>query len=711
MTEGRSTPYGLRRRTIKGWGEVKRVWRQKTKPGMAFSEPKKQELKKILDDLRKEKPEQIGSHRLFEALLTDESAWRIWREPTEEEAKEFADKNWAEDPLEAFRQFRETCESLEEISGRDLLFTPAEARYSRRLFSFTDVCSFGNARGEYRHDSKTLAVTVPAMVKNSQGHFQKTTLRLTYSAPRLLRDQIRSETGEYIQQWVQPMVRALLGDEQQLPKQKLEDSAVQLMPDWDKSGNRRMLLNFPMDFLTEQLEMITSKPRWKDQLIRWKNGSQLPFLCWKHDYNDKVINRWFAEAIPFYVLAADLGTRHAASIALLEASSDSSLSAKGRFIGNDGTLNWWALYRGGKTLKLSGEDARVVRHRNKLDSDARPNLEQNLQEKDFREELYGNRGRSAFGNESEQTIRLLQELNQVELLPEGCRHLDQIHALSQELSFPEQNDKLIVAIRRTQGHLADLISIHWRLVKPEKPTQKEDALREWREQKRYPDSISLADEPDKLSDFIKERIECLRRKIQEHLLTLTNRVLPLRGRMWEFISHPDQEHFPFCHLLQQTQEGTDTEKKHLAGQRGLSMARIEQISELRRRWQSLNQSLRRQLGERPPTASEMRNAPIPDPCPDLLRKMENLREQRVNQTAHQILAEALGVRLRVPDLTPTSRRKADIHGEYERIPGRTPVDFIVLEDISRYLTNQGRAKSENSRLMKWCHRQVTAKIK
>ncbi len=42
---------------------------------------------------------------------------------------------------------------------------------------------------------------------------------------------------------------------------------------------------------------------------------------------------------------------------------------------------------------------------------------------------------------------------------------------------------------------------------------------------------------------------------------------------------------------------------------------------------------------------------------------------------------------------------------------RPPVDFIVLEDLSRYLSDQGRAKSENSRLMKWCHRAITMKVK
>ena len=86
------------------------------------------------------------------------------------------------------------------------------------------------------------------------------------------------------------------------------------------------------------------------------------------------------------------------------------------------------------------------------------------------------------------------------------------------------------------------------------------------------------------------------------------RVLPLCGRTWEWVAHPDK---PDCHLLRQTQDGTGPEKAKLRGQRGLSMARIEQISELRRRWQSLNQSLRRELGQKPLTASEMRNDPIP----------------------------------------------------------------------------------------------------
>ncbi len=100
-----------------------------------------------------------------------------------------------------------------------------------------------------------------------------------------------------------------------------------------------------------------------------------------------------------------------------------------------------------------------------------------------------------------------------------------------------------------------------------------------------------------------------------------------------------------------------------------------------------------------------------EPCQLLLEKIDRMKEQRINQTAHLILAEALGLRLREHEITPQEREDRDIHGEYEKIPGREPVDFIVIENLDRYLTSQGRGPSENSRLMKWAHRAVREKIK
>src|SRR6185437_412596 len=88
-----------------------------------------------------------------------------------------------------------------------------------------------------------------------------------------------------------------------------------------------------------------------------------------------------------------------------------------------------------------------------------------------------------------------------------------------------------------------------------------------------------------------------------------------------------------------------------------------------------------------------------------------IKEQRINQTAHLILAEALGVRLCQHRIDEQDRKARDVHGEYEKISGREPVDFIVIENLDRYLTSPGRAPSENSRLMKWAHRAVRDKIK
>ena len=81
----------------------------------------------------------------------------------------------------------------------------------------------------------------------------------------------------------------------------------------------------------------------------------------------------------------------------------------------------------------------------------------------------------------------------------------------------------------------------------------------------------------------------------------------------------------------------------------------------------------------------------------------------MNQTAHLILAQALGVRLRLHTHDAATRERRNIHGEYEKF--REPADFLVLENLDRYLANQGRSRGENSRLMKWCHRQILGKLK
>jgi hypothetical protein len=204
-----------------------------------------------------------------------------------------------------------------------------------------------------------------------------------------------------------------------------------------------------------------------------------------------------------------------------------------------------------------------------------------------------------------------------------------------------------------------------------------------------------------ITELEKERIT-----IPRELVRIADRIQPLRGRRWELALRNDGSH---CHVLRQTEHGSDPRPKLLAGQRGLSIERIEQLETLRQRCQSLNRALMQTPGQPAKLGSSKRGIELPDPCPELLERLERLKEQRVNQTAHLILAQALGVRLRRHQQDAAAREHRDIHGEYEKF--REPVDFLVLENLDRYLANQGRSRGENSRLMKWCHRQILGKLK
>ena len=77
-----------------------------------------------------------------------------------------------------------------------------------------------------------------------------------------------------------------------------------------------------------------------------------------------------------------------------------------------------------------------------------------------------------------------------------------------------------------------------------------------------------------------QEIENERAIIQRKLVLIADRIQPLRGRRWEWVPRPNDAR---NYILQQTELGTDERKKLLAGQRGLSMRRIEQLESLRQR--------------------------------------------------------------------------------------------------------------------------------
>ncbi len=662
--EANKIPYGLRRRTLRGFNEIQKKWRNKSN-GKEFSKKLKGELEKELNDYQKKNKYIMGSAPLFKELL-EERNWIIWEKSTETQQKE----GFAENPLDALCDWYELKEDIEKFN-KPIQFTPADPEHSRRLFRFGDVASgFNKSSGEHGHDKDSLSFRAPIAFKTSD-KWKKKTIKIYYSAPRLFRDSLRVESEDELTKmpWLQPMMSAL-GFTKPL-EQEFSKCNVQLMPDKTRSEKWRFLLNFPIELKIQKLQeqMIqNTKVDWKKNCKAGGNK----YIKWPGDKKmDKV--DWFQKTDSFSCLSVDLGQRSAGAFALIKASVEKE--QKARFIGSAEGKDWYATVKAMGLLRLPGEDMKLY------------------QKGVLKTEPYGYKGRKASKEEykeaQEAITKLLGEKEEQE-----------------KLSFPELNDKLLVAIRQIQSKLSQYYRWAWMLGENSRKEKALNEIGEQEDQKEWSDLAKREGNAQKLQTLVKGAIPDFYKKIEEQLLILTNRILPLRGRKWEWTQHPEKSD---CCLLKQTKCGTDTTNKKIHGQRGLSMKRIEQIEELRCRLQSLNQSQRKKPGDCPPSWSEMKNNPVPDPCPDLSKKFEELKKQRVNQTAHLILAEALGVKLKAPSKPEKERKQKDIHGEYEK--ARDPVNFIVIEDLSHYKPKQDRSPSENSRLMKWSHRAVTNKLK
>jgi IS605 OrfB family transposase len=153
-------------------------------------------------------------------------------------------------------------------------------------------------------------------------------------------------------------------------------------------------------------------------------------------------------------------------------------------------------------------------------------------------------------------------------------------------------------------------------------------------------------------------------------------------------------------LLDETQTRPDA---WLAGQRGLSYARLRQLKELRQLAQSLNHLCRHKFAKRYQAG---RREDIPEPFEACRQALEDARNDRVKQIAHAIFAAALGVELDVPppDKKEQKRTKS-LHGVY-RCLERDPVNFIALERLADYKTTDRQSRRENRQLAEWRHREI-----
>lgn len=706
--------YEIRERTIRGFAEVKKRWRAEAEERES-AEPR---LLEILAEEQAEHRDDFGSAPLYQELAKVENH-PIWRDG--------GTQPWhADDPLAAWLDYKELQADLRD-KDRAIRFTPAHPTCSPRYFIFPKKSEAQPKTPKQRqpkpgllsrHDSGQLSFTAGVVLPTEHG-LAPTVVRIHYTAPRICRDKLRAagDSNLYEAPWLQPMMEAL-GLATTTDRVNFANCRITLQP----TNERDIQLTFPVEVNSDKLRAAVSREAiWDKQFNLHPDGDNFynASLRWPHEKQpSKPPVPWHEQLASFRCLATDLGQRDAGAFARLLASCDDSLSRRpSRLIGTPGDEQWRAALERSGLFRLPGEDALVWRERSSLDDKAPKDSGKPF---DFREELWGERGRPARSWEAEETAELMRLLEAVEKDAEGKERLTLLSDDWRDaLSFPEQNDKLLVAMRRYQSRAARLHRWCWFLIGDDK--QQSTARIEIAECEDArlvsPDLKALVEKRDPRAA---EELEAqLRRRLDSApalLIRVANRILPLRGRSWHWKKHLAATDENPLHQLTQTGPSLDSKERPvwLRGQRGLSLERIEQIEELRKRFQSLNQTFRRKIGGKPPIR---RDESVPDPCPDLLDKLDSLKEQRINQTAHMILAEALGLRLAPPPADKRAlREQRDQHGVYAKLLDKQgqwigPVDFIVLEDLSRYRASQGRAPRENSRLMKWCHRAVRDKLK
>ncbi|MDF1659643.1 MAG: type V CRISPR-associated protein Cas12b [Verrucomicrobiales bacterium] len=706
--------------TLRGVFDLREEWQRIFRESNGA--PEEEKLREAVRDKQRSDRYGIGSAPLF-FRLCEKEYWDLWRELSPDEESQRSINNWSKSPLHGWAQYGNICEEIERL-GEPIQFTPAEPRRSRRLSMLSDFA--GRSKTVFGNEAEKGMFVECSLAVEEEGQLKEKRARLYYSAQRMRRDGILMTEDK--RSWLQPMVNAFgfrLPEESMLKK----DPAVALMPQLGRLKGEetvKMLLNFPIQIDPAWLVEQIAKERWSTTT---KEGRELEIASqWlgRTNFNNHIhwegvrgtFKKSKGKGFPdrafhedpdivkngFSVLAFDLGQRDAGGYALLETRCDNEPYFRNRqpihTIGIDeGGREWKTAAVDLGLFRLPGEDAKMYRPKSRADKDNHPG-------KQFRTEFHGGAGRNS--NEAEwkdaRAIAARLGIRNENQLSEWLGRTAVTH------SYPEQNDKLILIFRRAQSRLATWQRWSWKLKDPD---FSDSGLDEIVNTFSKSEDLSLdaaeigwsklAEEgdADQLSDLIIKAVTDLKQCLRTEIVNMANRILPLRGRSWVLKDRGDDGGH-----IELVPDG-DGPVRRIRGQRGLSISRISQLEEFRKRILSLNRSIGHVPGVRPKFG---KRGLAPEPCREILDRLDRLKEQRINQVAHLILAKALGVQLKPPSDDTKARAESDLHGEYERIPGRKPVDLIVIEDLNRYTSSQGRSRRENSALMRWCHRSVRDKL-
>ncbi len=674
--------YSLSVRALKGFGKLRSKWEACLRKGDCSTA----ELQEIVRDTQAQGGD-FGSQLLFHCLC-EEQYRPIWQADSPRDGLPRS-----KDILRDFGSLQEMKRDAERLNT-PVRLTAAEPRVSPRMLMYSDLTNLGpKAKGcQFAGQGK---IRLRVVAKNHRDRWVGATVEAVFSSPRLVRDQLgedhanwpsKTKTGSV--SWLQPMMAALGIDS--LPK--LEKApAVALEIFLPRDGEEPVcLLNFPVSLDVEPLQKaIGAAEIWAMQ-FNGPNNEKL-HLHWpatRDKIDKKTIPWWERPSLKesgFEVLGIDLGVRYAAAWSLthVEAKSehDGLSCPAARFLGNAGNADWYGRSVCQGLIRINGENQAG------RGEDASPDAT-----------------RQATAEEKE----LIQNLYNAWNLP----------LPSMDGNIQSLNNGVLRVFRRLLSRYRKHLQFYASIRGKEAPAKTLEDMKRYfcnskDEQKRREPEIWEALENGNL-----KRVEALLwdgvRKIRAELPfvaeQVANLILPRRRGCWKW--HPRKKlGFIGSGIMLPTGDEPHGKEHHLYRMGGLSVGRLTQLEELRKRLQSMNRLLAVTPGEKALSGRASRNVPVLDPCPDIRLKIENVRTARVNEIAHAIVAQALGVRLVKPARQGKNADGRDVfHGEYERIPGRRPVSFVILENLHSYRTNVANSRAENATLMLWSHQHVAAKV-
>jgi hypothetical protein len=681
---GQKRPYGIRERTLKGWRKVRPAWREALKKTPNLTA---EDLIKQKNRMQERQREKYGSASLFDRLAKEPEIWN-------HDDKEDAVETWAD-----------YVENLEEKAHLETerLFAPAHATLSPRFFRWSET----NNKEHLEASSPDVPFELKADALDLSKK-EKSQIKIHFWSPRLWRDGLRGkkenlDKDEPDQNWMPPVLRAFVKARKwPCDKQSFAGASVRLAP--------RCKENIQLVFEPElHTEILSAK--WKENFpfSPAKNKeSESVGLFWPRTKEDKVL--WFDKG-ETRCLGVDLGLTNSAAWQILQATNkDATAKAprlRHRLNPDSEKAAWFAHSITNGIVRVAGEDcwgwrkfapdekaklrAELKKPAGKRNALCRKFLSLNREIEfetathSFLPELSGSGGRNPTDDETKEAAEFFSTLK-----TKGFDITDRQPSWGKNLSFPKQNDELLWGLKRVRAQLFRLNRWSEQLGKERdsKPYQSAiEIIGNLRSDDPLIELATLKSEPKRLKSRIAELageyLDCFKTLLPR----IADRILPWRRGHWSWKPCDNDWHRMELDASKPRPEAL------LAGQRGISLPRLNQLKDLRQLAQSLNHLCRRKQIER--------NETVPEPFEDCRQAMEDAREDRAKKIAHEVFAIALGVELAPPPPDKQERKQTEsLHGVY-RCLERGPVNFIALENLGGYNPSAKQGRRENRQLSSW----------